>query len=152
MRKYTKFLAGTLAGVLLAAGLAVLAQTANLTQYIGYNPITNVLGQQGLALSVGALPTLGASTACGTTATVSASMVGGTSVFQATANNATTCTLQIVYPAAAAAPNGVFCVAFDETTRAATFQQTAHTTTSSTVSATAAVVSGDKILIECNAF
>lgn len=150
MRKYTKFLAGILAGALLAAGLAVLAQTANLTQYIGFNPVTNVNGQVGLPLSTGPLPALGASTSCGTTATVAASMVGGTGVFQLTAN-ATTCTIQVVYPAASAAPNGVYCVFADETTPADSPKQASHTTTSCTSNAQT-VVSGDKILVEVNTF
>lgn len=152
MRKYTKFLAGILAGALVAAGLAVLAQTSNLTNYVGYNPVTNVNGVLGIPVSTGTLPTLGASTSCGTTATVQASMVGGSGVFQLTAG-ATTCTIQIVYPAAAAAPNGYYCVAFDETTRAGAFSQTAHTTTGCTVaSGSGTVVSSDKILIEVNGF
>lgn len=150
MSKFTKIFLGFLAGCMVAAGIAVFAQTANLTQYVGYNPVTNTNGAQGLAISLGALPTLGASTSCGTTATVAASMVGGTSVFQFTAN-ATTCTVQIVYPTAAAAPNGIYCVFADETTPADTMKQASHTTTSCTSSAST-VVSGDKILVEVNGF
>jgi hypothetical protein len=50
-----------------------------------------------------------------------------------------------------AAPNGFFCVAYDETTTAKIWAQSAHTTTSCTVSA-GTVASSDKILIEANGF
>lgn len=152
MKKFTKFLAGVLAGAALIFGAISFAQVSNLSQYVGYNSLTNVVGQLGLPLSMGTLPTLGASTSCGTTSTVQASMVGGSGIFQLTAN-ATTCTLQIVYPTAAAAPNGIFCVFIDETTvaDANNIHQASHTTTSCTSNG-GTVVSGDKILVEVNSF
>lgn len=138
-----KKLIGLLAGLLVATA-AVAAV------YVGYNPTTGLNSSPGVPVAVGPFPTLDATTACGTLATVQASEVGGGAAFQVTANQATTCSLVVDFPSAA--PNGYYCVAFDETTRAATFSQTAHTTLSSTVSATAGIVSGDKILVECNGF
>lgn len=118
--------------------------------YVGFNPNTGLNSQQGTTVSVGTLPVLDATTSCGTTATVQASGVGGASAFQFTSNSAAgTCTLVIDFPSAA--PNGYFCVAYDETTTAKIFAQTAHSTTSCTVSA-GTVASNDKILIEVNGF
>lgn len=138
MKKLIGFLAAFVTSVALAA------------VYVGYNPNTGLNSQPGVPVAVGPFPVLDATTSCGTLATVQASQVGGGAAFQVTANQATTCSLVVDFPSAA--PNGYFCVAFDESTRAASFQQTAHSTLSSTVSATAGVVSGDKILIECNGF
>lgn len=118
--------------------------------YVGFNPTTGLNSVPGVPVAVGNMPVLDASTSCGTLATVQASQVGGAGTFQVTANQATTCSLVVDMPSAA--PNGYYCIAFDETTRAATFSQTAHSTTACTVSATAGIVSGDKVLVEVNGF
>lgn len=129
------------------AGLALAGGAA----YTGYNPLTNLNGTPGLTTALGTLPTLGASTSCGTTATVQASMVGGASTFQLTAG-ATSCSLVIVFNTSAqgGTPNGIFCIAVDETTPADTLKQTAHSALQVTISGT--VVLSDNILIECNGF
>jgi len=151
MKKVLAFLAA-----LAVTGVSVvaLAQTANVF-YNGFNPTTGYNGVQGVPVGVGVLPVLDATTSCGTLATVNASVVGGGGIFQFTAN-ATTCTVKVNIPtispltAPVAAPNGLYCVIADETTPADTLKQTAHTTTSCTFTGT--VVSGDKILVEINAF
>ena len=137
--------------VLLAAFVAAFGllagATASADQFIGFNPTTGLLALPGTPIAAGVLPVLDATTSCGTLATVKASQVGGSGVFQITAN-ATTCTLVIDFPSAA--PNGYFCVAIDETTPADTVKQSVHTTTSCTVTGT--VVSADKVLVEVNGF
>jgi hypothetical protein len=139
---FAKRLALTLAGV----GLAGVVAAA--TVYIGFNPSTGLSMFTGTNLAVGTLPVLSSTTtSCGTYATVSASMLGGASTWQVTANT-TTCTLKFTFPSAA--PNGYFCVASDETTPADTMKQSAHDTLSCTLTGT--VVSADNIIIEVNGF
>jgi hypothetical protein len=140
---------GFLAALAVTAGLGVVvAQTSNTGIYVGYNQVTGLNGQIGTPVAGGNLPVLSTTTtSCGTYATVNTSMVGGAGTWQVTAN-ATSCTLLYTFPTAA--PNGYNCVAQDETTPADTIRQSAHTTTSCTVTGT--VVSGDKILIEVNGF
>lgn len=158
--KFLAVLVGLLAAVGLGAGLA-LAQTSNTTSnvYAGYNPLTALNGVVGIPTALGPIPTISGS-GCGTLATVQASAVGGTSIFQFTAN-ATSCTLTFTIPpqpavavggtgAPTPVPNGLYCVPADETTVADSMHQSAHTTTSCTVTGT--VVSGDHILVEVNAF
>ena len=147
MLKKLRFL---LAGLLLAAAGVASATyvAAAYTQYVGFNVSTNQTGILGQAVSIGAIPVLDTTTtACGTTATVQASGVGGGSVVQFTAG-ATTCTLKLNFPTQA--PNGYFCVASDETTPADTVKQSAHDASSCTVTGT--VVSADKVIIEVNGF
>jgi hypothetical protein len=147
MMKKLRFL---FAGLLLAAAGVASATyvAAAYSQYVGFNPNTNQTGFLGQAVALGSIPLLDTTTtACGTTATVQASGVGGSSVFQFTAG-ATTCTLKINFPTQA--PNGYFCVASDETTPADTVRQSAHDASSCTVTGT--VVSSDKVLIEVNGF
>lgn len=140
---------------LLALGAVLLASVAMAAAfYVGYNPTTNQTGVNGIPVATGTMPLLGASTSCGTTATVQASMVGGSSVFQVTAG-ATTCTLQVNVPVGAngvsnPAPNGVYCV-FTNETHPANIAQASHTTTSCTSTA-ATVTLADNILVEVNAY
>lgn len=142
LRKSTAVLLGALIGF---AGVA-LAQTV----YYGWNPVTGLETTHGTAISAGAVPVLSSTTtSCGTYATVNASLVGGASAFQVTANT-TSCTLKFVFPSAA--PNGYNCVTQDETTSTGAFRQIAHDTISCTVASTGATVSGDKILTEVNGF
>lgn len=136
--------------VLFGLAAALIATVAAAAVYVGFNPNTGLNSVQGTPVAVGTAPVLDATTSCGTLATVQASEVGGAGTFQVTAN-ATTCTLVVDMPSAA--PNGYYCIAFDETTRAGVFSQTAHSTTSCTVaSGSATVVSGDKVLVEINGF
>ena len=140
-----RFLIGLLIGV---CGVASAYVAAAYTQYVGFNPVTNQSGILGQTISIGTIPTLDTTTTtCGTTSTVQASAVGGSSVFQVTAG-ATTCTLKVNFPTQAA--NGYFCVVSDETTPADTVRQSAHDASSCTVTGT--VVSADKLLIEVNGF
>lgn len=145
-----KYLLGALAGLGLVAALAF-AQTSNLSVYFGFNPSTGLNVTQGTAVAGGNLPILSTTTtSCGTYATVNSSMVGGASTWQVTANSAGgTCTLKFTFPSAV--PNGYFCVAYDETTVAKIWAQSAHSTTSCTVTA-GTVASSDLILIEVNGF
>ena len=132
-----------LAGVALA-GVAAAAATV----YVGYNPSTGLSMLPGTNVSVGTLPVLSTTTtSCGTYATVNASLLGGASTWQVTANT-TSCTLKFVFPSAS--PNGYFCVASDETTPADSMKQSAHDTVSCTLTGT--VVSSDNIIIEVNGF
>ena len=139
-------IAALVAGVAIT-GLALAAGTA----YTGFNPLTNLNGTPGLTVALGTLPTLGAATSCGTTATVQASMVGGANTFQLTAG-ATSCSIVVVFNSAAqgGTPNGIYCVVADETTTADSVKQAAHTSLQVTVSGT--VVIGDNLLFECNGF
>lgn len=141
MKSFRSFILGLVAAV--AVGFAGLAAA----QYIGYNPSTGITGFPGTPVAYGTLPVLDATSSCGTLATVVASEVGGAGAFQITAN-ATSCTVKVNFPSAA--PNGYFCVAADETTPADSMKQSAHSTTSCTVTGT--VVSGDKILIDVQGF
>jgi hypothetical protein len=158
--KFLAALVGFVAALGLAGGLA-LAQTSNTTAnvYAGFNPLTYLTGAPGIPVAVGPIPTISGA-GCGTLATVQASAVGGTSIFQFTAN-ATSCTLTFTIPPQPAvsaggtgAPtpvqNGLYCVATDETTPADSIKQSAHTTTTCVLTGT--VVSGDKILVEVNGF
>ncbi len=137
-------------GVTLGLGVAV-------AQYVGYNPTTNLVGVPGLPYALGQVPTVDATTTCGTVSTIQSSIVGGLSVFQFTAG-ATTCTIKLDIPTITvngvttqpAAPNGLFCVASDETTPADSLKQSAHSTTSCTLTGT--VVSSDHIVVEINGF
>lgn len=154
MKTSSKFVLGAFAGLVLAiAGIALAANTGS-NFYFGFNPQTGYNGTPGVPHSGGPVPTLSGS-GCGTLATVQASEVGGSSVFQFAAN-ATSCTITITVPpgqgatSATAANNGIFCVASDETTPADSMKQSAHTTTSCTITGT--VVSADNILVEVNAF
>lgn len=142
MRINSKVL-GFVAAALFGLGAVAVAQAI----YTGFNPVTQLNGVQGVPVSLGPIPVLGAATACGTTATVQASGVGGTGIVQYTAG-ATSCTLVVNIPTAVT--NGVYCVAADETTSANLLKQTAHTTSSCTLTGTVAV--SDKILVEINAF
>lgn len=148
MKNFLKrFLVGLLIGV---SGVALAFTGAAYVAYVGYNPATGQVGQPGITVNTGTVPTLDATTSCGTLATVQASGVGGAAAFQFTANSAGgTCTLVVDFPTQA--PNGYFCVAQDETTASKVFTQTAHTTSTCTVSA-GTVASADKILIEVNGF
>jgi hypothetical protein len=130
-----KMLIGLLAGLGLVATLAI-AQS----NYVGWNPATGLTGVLGVPVATGPLPTV---TGCSQSA-----VVGGGSVVQVTAG-ATSCTLTVTIPAAA--PNGVFCVFIDETHPADLMAQASHTT-ATCVSSTGTVTSGDKILVEINAF
>jgi hypothetical protein len=142
-----RFLMGLLAAT---CGVALAYTAAVYTPYVGFNPVTGQVGQPAITVNTGTLPVLDAATSCGTTATVAASALGGAALVQYTTNSAGgTCTLQLDLQTQA--PNGYFCVAVDETTAAKTFTQTAHTTSTCTVSATT-VSSGDKVLIEINGF
>jgi hypothetical protein len=142
-----RFLLGLVAA---ASGVAVAFTGVAYVAYVGYNPVTNQVGQPGVTVNTGPIPTLDATTSCGTTATVQASGLGGAAAFQFSANSAGgTCTLVVDFPTQA--PNGYFCVAVDETNAAKVFTQTAHTTSTCTVSA-ATVASSDKVLIEVNGF
>ncbi len=145
-----KFLIGLAAGLLLAvAGVASATYVAAAySQYVGFNAITNQTGVIGQTVSLGTIPSLDTTTtSCGTTSTVQASGLGGSSVIQFTAG-ATSCTLKLNFPTKA--PNGYFCVVSDETTPADTVKQSAHDASSCTVTGT--VVSADKLLIEVNGF
>lgn len=127
--------------------------------YTGYNPLTLLNGTPGLPVAIGPVPVLSGS-GCGTLASVQATQVGGLAVSQF-ASQSTACTLTVTLPAvavasggtgaAAPAPNGLFCVAIDETHPANIYTQTAHTTTSCTI-VFAATTSADKILLEINGF
>ncbi|MFI5397579.1 MAG: hypothetical protein ACHQ9S_18740 [Candidatus Binatia bacterium] len=134
-----------------ATAACLLAAVASAVIYYGFNPITGLNTFQGTTVSAGALPVLSSTTtSCGTYATVQASMVGGASAWQVTANSAGgTCTLKFTFPSAA--PNGYYCVAYDETTVAKLFPQTAHDTVSCTISG-ATVASSDLVLVEVNGF
>lgn len=157
MKKLTQFILGAFAAAVLGLTGLALATGANtgLNSYIGYNPTTNLFGTSGVPFAVGPMPVLSGGT-CGTLATVQASETGGSSVVQF-ASNSTACTLTLttatISPATApaAAPNGLFCVAVDETHPADVGSQSAHTTTSCTV-VFAATTSGDLILVEINGF
>jgi hypothetical protein len=146
MKNFLKrFLMGFLAA---ACGVAMAYTAATYTQYVGFNSATNQTGILGQAVSIGSIPSLDTTTtSCGTTATVQASAVGGSSVFQLTAG-ATSCTLKVNFPTQAA--NGYFCVAADETTPADTMKQSAHDASSCTLTGT--VVVSDHVLIEVNGF
>lgn len=133
------------------AALLGLATVATAQVYYGFNPLTGLNSQQGTTVSAGVLPVLSTTTtSCGTYATVQASMIGGASAWQVTANSAAgTCTLKFVFPSAA--PHGYYCVAYDETTTAKIFAQSAHDTVSCTITA-GTVASNDNILVEVNGF
>jgi len=137
------------------AGLLFVSLAFGATIYYGYNPNTGLNGLPGLTVAGGPLPTVaGSGGGCGTVP----APVGGSSVFQITTAGVTSCTLTITYTvpstalagSSAASPNGIFCVVSDETTPADSVRQTAHTTTTSTVTGT--IVAGDNLLIECNGF
>lgn len=156
---FTKF-RSLIFGVLLAvAGVAGASAF-----YVGFDPTTNLSGFPGIPVATGQMPTLSGA-GCGTLATVQASEVGGGGIVQFTAN-ATTCTITLTVPivprppvtvafgvpaSPTPVPNGLFCVPVDETHVATAASQTAHTTTSCTVSLTG-VTSGDLILVEINGF
>jgi hypothetical protein len=155
MKTFSKIVLGALiAAVLGVAGLA-LATGANtgLNSYLGFNPATGLTGAPGIPYAVGPMPVLSGA-GCGTLATVQASETGGSSVVLFTAN-ATTCTLTLTVPTISPAtspagfPTALFCIPVDETHVATAASQTAHTTTSCTVSLTG-VTSGDTILVELN--
>jgi hypothetical protein len=153
MKKLFSKTAAFVAAAILGLGTVAVAQTL----YYGWNPSTGFETFHGFPLAGGTVPTLGTATACGTTATVQASAVGGSSVVQFTAG-ATSCTLVLTLPTVVTAsstvspvaPNGIYCVAADETTSADSMKQTAHTTNSCTLTGT--VVVGDKIIVEINAY
>lgn len=127
------------------AGLAT-AQTV----YYGWNPVTGLEAFHGTEVSGGALPVLSTTTtACGTTATVAASMAGGASQFKLVAN-AATCVLKFVFPSAA--PNGWSCTATDQTTSTGAFRQTANDTTSCTLTAGGATTAADVVLVNVVGF
>jgi hypothetical protein len=158
LKKTLAFVLGAAAAVGLGFGVAALAQVSNVpgagsSLYSGLNLATNQNGVIGIPVAMGTVPTLSGA-GCGTLATVQASQIGGTSLTQFAAN-ATTCTITLTLPAVngviTAAPHGLFCVAVDETHVATAASQTAHTTTSCTVSLTG-VTSADLILVELNAF
>jgi len=155
MKMFSKIVLGALAAAVFGiAGFALAANTGS-NFYFGYNPTTGFNGTAGTPYAGGPVPVLSGS-GCGTLATVQASQVGGSGVTQFAAN-ATTCTITLTLPAPAGqtsnspANNGIFCVPVDETHVATAASQTAHTTTSCTVSLTG-VTSGDLILVEINAF
>lgn len=146
MKRFQYFVVGLL---LAFAGLA------GAVTYSGYNPTTNLNGQLGLPVAQSPLP-VASGAGCGTLATVQASMAGGTSAFVFTPNLATcvvTFTLPTIAPATAPVgpPNGLICVAIDETTGTATVRQTAHTATSCTLTFTGATVA-DSVVVELNGF
>lgn len=147
MKTFKSFVFGLLLAVAGVAGAAAF--------YVGFSPSTNLAGVPGVPVATGVMPVISGS-GCGTLATVQASEVGGASVVQFTSNS-TACTVTLttatISPAtsAAAAPNGLFCVAVDETHPADVGSQSAHTTTSCTI-AFAATTSGDNILVEINGF
>lgn len=155
MKTSSKFLVGVFAGLI--AGVAALALAANTGSnfYFGFNPLTNYNGTPGVPYAGGPVPTLSGA-GCGTLATVQASEVGGSGVFQFTPNLAT-CVITATVPlgqgatAAVAANNGIYCVAVDETTGTATVKQTAHTTSSCTLTFTGATTS-DLVLVEIQAY
>jgi amino acid transporter len=128
-----RFLAGLLIGV---CGVAMAYTAATYVAYVGYNPATGQVGQPAVTINTGAVPVLDATTS-----------LGGAALVQFTANT-TTCTLVLDFQTQA--PNGYFCVASDETTPADSMKQSAHNTSSCTITGT--VVSADKILIEVNGF
>lgn len=145
--KFRSVIFGLVAAVAGFAGLA-LAQ-----QYSGYNPVTNLNGQLGLAVAQGPLP-IASGAGCGTLNTVKATLVGGTSVFQFTPNLAgcvITFTLPAIAPATTAVgpTNGLLCIGVDETTSAATVKQSAHTATSCTLTLASATTS-DVVVVEIN--
>lgn len=154
MKNFSKVILGMFAALVLGVAAVGIAANTGSNFYFGYNPTTGFLGSPGIPQAGGVVPVLSGS-GCGTLATVQATQVGGSSVFTFAAN-ATSCTLTVTLPAPAGqtanspANNGIFCVASDETTPADTVKQSAHTTTSCTITGT--VVSADVILVEINAF
>jgi hypothetical protein len=85
-------------------------------------------------------------TGCGTPTSLS----GGASAGQFVANSST-CVVVVTMGNSLTAAHGWFCSASDETTLAATFKQTAHTTTSCTLTGTS-VVASDVVVFGSEAY
>lgn len=126
-------------------GVAVASLAYGAAFYVGFNPLTNMNGQQGIPVSVGTPPPV-----TGTCGTIGA-VTGGSAVFQVQTAAVTTCTLIVTIPAASAAPTGLYCVFTDETSPAHPITQASHSTTTCSSNA-ATIVASDVILVEVNAY
>jgi hypothetical protein len=152
MKSLTSKIAGFVAGLALASGLAY----ATNVFYAGYNAQTNQFGINGVVTAGGPIPTSGASTSCGTLGAI----VGGTYAGQVTTAAVTTCTLQLVLPVptlvvsgganSAAAPNGLICRVFDITHPAV--EAIASTTTTSCTTGSMTITAGDVLQYELIAY
>lgn len=152
MKNFAKTIAGVVAGVALAAGLAFAANT----YYAGYNPQTNANGVTGLVVSGGALPvvTQGGGTCTGI------AVAGGTSAGTITVTTSSSCVLTVTLPVpsivvssgnndgknatnSAAAPTGIVCTFTDTSNSGAVIASTGAVST--TVCTSGAVASGHVI-------
>lgn len=142
MKSFSKVILGAfLAAVVGLAGVALATNTGSSTNaFFGYNPSTGLFGVPGGQIALGASPTSGASTSCGTLGAIT----GGTTAGTVATAAVTTCTLQLVFPSPA--PNGWLCDITD-LTHPAQETQAATTTTSCTTSAMT-ITAGDVLMFQ----